>query len=143
MTKSIFKLNEYHLPKIKNRKQPKWFDLNNQSLKDAIKKRDIAYKLWNKDRTNDKLHDRFKQLRKEVDSMLCKLQNEYWINIGISLKQSFDSSRDITFYKLLKSSLGLNIKHYKAGKCGFNNSVFDKNGEEIFDKEKIKLRWRE
>ena len=43
----------------------------------------------------------FKQMRKEVDSMLCKLKTDHWINIGISLKQSFDSSRDITFYKLL------------------------------------------
>ena len=25
----------------------------------------------------------------------------------------------------------------------FNSSIFDKNGEKIFDKEKIKLRWRE
>ena len=85
-------MNEYHLPKIKNRKQSNWFGLNNQSLKDAIKKRDIAYKLWNKNRTNDKVHDRFKQMRKEVDSMLSKLQTDYWINIRISLKQSFDRS---------------------------------------------------
>ena len=143
LSKSIFKLNDYHLPKIKNKKHANWFDLSYPLVKDTLRKRDIAHKLWSKNRSNNSLYENFIQLRKKVDCILCQQQTEYWLNIGQSLKQSFDSSRDITFYKILKSSLGLNIKHYKSGKCSFDNSIFDKNGVELFDKKEIKLRWKE
>ena len=100
------------------------------------------HKRWKSNKNDLNLHKIFINLKKEVNIKLKEVHPDYWLKFGDNLKRAYDLLYT-TFYILLKSSMGLNLKSYKMGKCSFNCAIFDKEGNEIHDVVKIRERWKE
>ena len=125
LRESMTSAAEEVLPKKKREQKQPWIT---QEILEKMKERKIAKNV-------DPV--RYKQLKKEVDSDCRKAKEEWWNKKCETVEQLESSHASRAMHEKIKEITG------QGDRKRSNNTIKDKDGKMLFDKEEIKTRWEE
>ena len=111
------------------RKRTRWW---NDEVKEAVKKKKVAYLKWLQ-RNTQEAKDEYHRAKKEAKRVVRIAQNEEWVELGRSLQNDFQNNQRRFWSRV------------KAPKRGSEEvqKICDDNGQVIEDEEGVMERWKD
>ena len=111
------------------RKRMRWW---NDEVKEAVKKKKVAYLKWLQ-RNTQEAKDEYHRAKKEAKRVVRIAQNEEWVELGRSLQNDFQNNQRRFWSRV------------KAPKRGSEEvqKICDDNGQVIEDEEGVMERWKD
>ncbi|KAI8519286.1 hypothetical protein Bbelb_025430 [Branchiostoma belcheri] len=119
----------------KRRPHQDWFDDNDDAILELLEEKRKAFSVWQNDLSSPSKRHRFKQLQRQTQAALRRMQDEWWVMKAAEIQHYCDTKNSKKFFGALKTVFGPPKPS--------NAPLKSADGNLLKEKKAINNRWRE